>query len=171
MALAGVFFTIFKKSKMDFQARHIYLPFILFIGMGFIDSLMKLAQHNYVDGSNVILFSTILFGMSAAIGILTSFGRRVPLKAYTGKKTLVTGIILGLVNLGTVNFLISALSHKMTDGNPIDSSVVFGVNNVGVVFLSVLAGVFMFSEKLTRLNIVGILLSVTAIILLAYSGV
>ena len=171
LALIGVFFTIFKKGKLNLQARLIYLPFILFLGMGLIDSLMKLAQHRYVNESNLAFFSTILFGMAAVLSIPTSFAKRIPMKTYLKKKTLLTGIFLGMVNLGTVYFLISALSFKLSSGNPIDSSVVFGLNNVGVVFLSVMAGLLIFSEKLTRLNILGILLSVVAIIILAYSGV
>jgi len=170
-ALIGVFFTIFKRGKLNFKARLIYLPFILFFGMGIIDSLMKLAQHRYVDESNLAFFSTILFGMAALLSIPTSFAKRIPLKTYIQKKTLLTGIILGIVNLGTVYFIISALSFKLPDGNPVDSSVIFGVNNVGVVFLSVMAGLIIFSEKLTKLNILGIVLSVVAILILAYSGV
>ena len=171
LALAGVFFTVFKKGKLNRHSRIIYLPFILFLGMGLIDSLMKLAQHRYVDESNLAFFSTILFGMAAVLSIPTSFARRIPLKTYVQRKTLLTGIFLGIVNLGTVYFIISALSFKMADGNPIDSSVIFGLNNVGVVFLSVMTGLLIFSEKLTRLNIIGILVSVAAIIILAYSGV
>ena len=171
LALSGVFFTIIKKGKMDLQARIVLLPLILFFGMGIIDSLMKLAQHTYVDESNVTLFSTILFSMSAVLSIPASFIRRIPIRKYIEKKTLLTGIFLGIVNLGTVFFLINALSARLKDGNPIDSSVVFGINNVGVVALSVVAGLLLFKEKLTRLNILGIIISVSAIVLLAYSGV
>ncbi len=171
LALAGVFFTIFKKGKLNLQARLIYLPFILFLGMGLIDSLMKLSQQRYVDESNLAFFSTILFGMAALLSIPASLVKKIPLKTYLKKKTLLTGLCLGLINLGTVYFLISALSFKLSDGNPVDSSVVFGLNNVGVVILSVMAGLILFREKLSRLNILGILLSVVAIVILAYSGV
>jgi drug/metabolite transporter (DMT)-like permease len=171
LALAGVFFTVFKKSRLSLNARIIYLPIALFLGMGLVDSLMKLAQQRFVDESNLVFFSAILFGMAALLSIPATIARKIPLRTYMEGKTLLTGIFLGLVNLGTVYFIISALSFKMPDGNPIDSSVIFGINNVGVVFLSVLAGLLIFAERLTRLNIIGIFLSVAAIIVLAYSGV
>ena len=48
-----------------------------------------------------------------------------------------------------------------------DSSVIFGVNNIGIVALSVLIGLWFFKEKLLFLNWLGILLSAVALFLFA----
>ncbi len=37
----------------------LYLPLILFVGMGLVDSLVKLAQFEYVSDNNLSLFTAI----------------------------------------------------------------------------------------------------------------
>jgi multidrug transporter EmrE-like cation transporter len=57
--------------------------------------------------------------------------------------------------------------HPVRGG--IDSSVVFGINNIGIVGLSVLLGVLIFRERLSWINMLGIMVCIAATILLAYS--
>ena len=52
----------------------------------------------------------------------------------------------------------------------IDSSVVFGINNIGIVTLSVLLGVILFRERLSKLNLAGIAICMAATVILAYSS-
>jgi len=51
-----------------------------------------------------------------------------------------------------------------------DSSVVFGLNNIGIVGLSVILGMLLFHEKLSVMNKTGVLVCITATIILAYAG-
>jgi multidrug transporter EmrE-like cation transporter len=48
--------------------------------------------------------------------------------------------------------------------------VVFGINNIGIVALSVILGVLLFQEELSGINLAGILICIIATILLAYAG-
>jgi multidrug transporter EmrE-like cation transporter len=48
--------------------------------------------------------------------------------------------------------------------------VVFGINNIGILVLSVILGMLLFQEKLSRINKAGILICILATILLAYAG-
>jgi multidrug transporter EmrE-like cation transporter len=75
------------------------------------------------------------------------------------------GIVLGIVNFGSIYLLVSALNHVNNNGIRTDSSVIFGLNNIGIVGLSVLVGLLIFSEKLKLINWIGIALSVVSILL------
>jgi multidrug transporter EmrE-like cation transporter len=54
-------------------------------------------------------------------------------------------------------------------GTGIDSSIVFGINNTGIVVLSVLTGYLVFNEKLRMINYLGIMLSIIAILMFSYA--
>ncbi|MEA3476964.1 MAG: EamA/RhaT family transporter, partial [Bacteroidota bacterium] len=72
------------------------------------------------------------------------------------------GIILGLINFGSTYYIIKSMAS-------FESSVVFPIVNVGIVSLSTLTGFFIFREKLSWINWLGIFLSLTAIMLIAYA--
>jgi multidrug transporter EmrE-like cation transporter len=63
-----------------------------------------------------------------------------------------------------VFFFLKALASKT-----IDSSIVFGINNVSIVILSVLIGIIIFKEKVNKINIAGIASAISAIIFLSIS--
>jgi len=169
LALFGVFFTVYRKRKIDFDPRDLYLPVALFLGMGLIDSIIKLAQFKYIDNGASTLFSAVLFTIAALTGIITNIIQGNSFKTLTKPSTMMWGTLLGLGNYGSIYFLILALNHKLPTGIPIDGSVVFGINNIGIVGLSVLLGLFVFREKLTWLNWLGIVLSFVAIYILSYT--
>ncbi len=73
-------------------------------------------------------------------------------------------LFLGLVNFGSIYFLVQAL--KVTG---MDSSVFFPLNNIGIVVLSTALSVLIFKESLSKVNIAGILLSVVALVVLMLS--
>ena len=169
LALLAVLLTVYRKRKIDFDPRNLYLPIILFLGMGVIDSIIKLAQFKYIDNGISTLFSAVLFSIAAITGILTNLIQGTSFKSLLRPRTLMWGTLLGLGNYGSIWFLILALNHKMPSGIPMDGSVVFGINNIGIVGLSVIIGLLAFREKLTFLNWTGIALSFLAIYILSYT--
>jgi EamA domain-containing membrane protein RarD len=168
LALLSVLFTIYRKRTIDFDPRYLYLPAILFIGMGIIDSIIKLAQYHYIDNGTSTLFSAVLFSIAAITGLVTNFIRQNNFKTLLKPRTLFWGTLLGLGNYGSIYFLILALNYKMDSGETLDGSVVFGINNIGIVGLSVIIGLLAFKEKLTWLNWLGVVLSAVAIYVLTY---
>jgi drug/metabolite transporter (DMT)-like permease len=169
LALAGVLLTIYKKRTQFPEPAYVYLPFILFVGMGLVDSLVKLAQYEYVSDDNLSLFTAILFSISALGGLFASFLDKGRFKSLFSVPSLYWGLLLGGVNFGSIFFLVKTLNYGHPGHGSIDSSVVFGINNIGIVTLSVILGMFLFREKLSALNQAGILVSIMAIILLAYA--
>lgn len=169
LALLAVFFTVYRKRRIDFDPRYIYLPITLFLGMGVIDSIIKLAQFKHIDNGTSTLFSAVLFSIAAITGIVTNLVQGTSFKSLLRPRTMMWGTLLGLGNYGSIWFLILALNHKSPSGIPIDGSVVFGINNIGIVGLSVIIGLIAFREKLTFLNWAGIALSFVAIYILSYT--
>jgi len=170
VALLGVILTIYKKRTNLPKTALIYLPLILFIGMGLVDSLVKLAQYEYISDTNLTLFTAILFSISALSGIVASFFQKGRFKTIFTPRAFFWGPLLGAVNFGSIYFLVKTLNYIHPKHGAIDSSVVFGINNIGIVVLSVILGMLLFNEKLSFLNKAGVLVCIFATILLAYAG-
>lgn len=167
LALIAVFLTIYRKRNIDFDIRNLIFPVTIFFGMGVIDSIIKLAQFKYIDNGSSTLFSAVLFSIAAIVGLSVNLIRKNNFKSLIIPKTLLWGSLLGIGNYGSIYFLILALNQKTEGGIPIDGSAVFGINNIGIVGLSVLVGLLAFKEKLTFVNWIGVVLSFIAIYILA----
>ncbi len=162
IALAAVFLTIYKKSDSK-KANKMWLPVILFIGMGMVDISVKYAQEKYVTPETDSFFTAFLFLVSAIFAIIFTFFNTKSLKDYKKIPVWIYGVLLGATNFGTIYFLIATLNSKV-----FPSSVIFGVNNTSIVLLSFLLGLLFFKERLLKINIVGISLSIIAIFLLTF---
>jgi len=167
LAILAVFLSIYRKRKVEFDPRNIYLPIILFLGMGLVDSFVKYAQQNYVADEILPIFTVILFAMAAIAGIITKILHKTSFKDFLNFKILFWGIGLGISNYGSLYFIIKALNYKNNLGNTMDGSIIFGINNLGVIALSVFIGLIVFKEKFLKINWVGIILSVVAIYILS----
>ncbi len=167
LALAGVFLTVYRKRRVDFHIQDIYLPIILFLGMGIVDSFVRFAQFNYVSDDISAMFTAFLFAISALTGIVTNLFQKQSFKNLIKPATLFWGILLGIGNYGSIYFIIRTLNYRIDGGETIDGSVVFGINNIGIVALSVFIGLIVFRERLSRLNWIGVVLSFTALYILS----
>ncbi len=162
LAIAAVVLTVTKKNNVQFSLRQFYFPALLFLGTGVIDSLIKYAQQEYLDKNSSSVFSGVLFSIAALSGIIASILKREKFSNFFESKTLLFGIALGAVNFGSLYFIIQALGSGV-----FDSSIVFGLNNVGVVLVSVVGAILLFREKLSWINWAGIATSILAIGVLA----
>jgi drug/metabolite transporter (DMT)-like permease len=158
IALAALFLTVWKKPEKNNAATFSLLPVILFVGLGMGDSLVKYAQQQLVIPEDTAFFTAFLFSVSFLTGLLTGSFKKNFFKRFKNPSVFMLGVFLGLVNFGSVFFLIKALNHS-----GLDSSVVFGINNIGIVVLSVLMALLFFKEKLNIFNRIGISLSLVAI--------
>lgn len=163
--LCGVALTVYKPRKGILDLAAIYIPLILFVGMGVVDSLVKFAQHRFVDDSQTALFSAILFLNAFLSGIIVILFYPKYHRSFLRPTIWGWGLLLGGVNFGSIFFLVHALNYVSPSGNGIDSSIIFGINNIGIVGLSVLLGLWVFRERLNTLNWLGITLSALALIL------
>ncbi|MGE0078249.1 MAG: hypothetical protein AB7S48_10355 [Bacteroidales bacterium] len=170
LALVSVLLTTFKKDRQVIGNARMYLPLLIFIGIGVIDSSTKYAQATFVTNEMNPIFNAAIFGIAGLIGFLSLPLNKEAALNLKYSKTWVLGLILGLVNFGSMYFMIAALNHIDTvTGVRMQGSIIFGINNIGVVLSSVLFGLMLFKERPTKTNWAGIVLSVISIIILTNS--
>ena len=75
-------------------------------------------------------------------------------------KTVLGGIVLGVPNYYSMEFLLKALQTK-----GLESSTVFTINNVSIVILTTVFALTFFKEKLVKKNWIGIGLAIISILL------
>jgi len=159
MALIAVYLSSVKEEKSEKNGT-LLLPILLFIGSGTIDTLLKYIQENYVADEDVSIFSGSLFGIAGAFAFLILVIKTLKKRESFGYKNIIAGIILGVPNYYSIIFLIKALQNKN-----FESSTLFTINNVAIVVVSTLVGLFFFKEKFSVKNKIGVAMAVLAIIL------
>lgn len=162
LALVALFLSVYKKRTEKLEMKFVFLPVILFVGMGLVDSFVKFAQQDYLDDHNLPMFTAFTFAGALFTGLLVLLVLRYPLKNFLSIKAWVIGILLGAANFGSMYFLVRALEF----GN-FPSSAVFGINNIGIVGVSVFLALLFFKERLKTINWIGIFLAVIAIWILS----
>lgn len=136
-------------------------PLIVFLGMGVIDIIFKqialLKEVNYINS----LFFVFIGAMSVAFCIML-FQFAVKNKAVS-IDSILWGSVLGIFNFANIFFYMKA--HRAIPDNP---SIVFTTMNVGVIIVGTLVGVWVFKEKLSLVNKIGLFLAVISILLITY---
>ncbi|MPL77450.1 hypothetical protein SDC9_23306 [bioreactor metagenome] len=160
MAILAVFLSVYKKRVKTIDSLFIiFLPFILFVLMGIADSLVKYSQNYYIkDESQSSIFSFLIFSFAAIWGIILIMFQKDK-KEILQPKVLITGIILGICNFGSLYFFINAL-NSLTFNN----SLVIALNNMGVVLFSIIIALSFFKEKVSKLNKAGIAFTIITFI-------
>lgn len=159
MALIAVYLSSVKEEKSEKNGT-LLLPILLFIGSGTIDTLLKYIQENYVSDEDVSIFSGSLFGIAGAFAFFILVIKTIKKREAFGYKNIIAGIILGIPNYYSIIFLIKALQNKN-----FESSTLFTINNVAIVVVSTLVGLFFFKEKFSIKNKIGVAMAVLGIII------
>jgi len=139
------------------------LPVILFFASGLLDTMIKYVETTFINETNQNAYLISAFAAAASIGIISLVILFTTGKMKFEPKAVVAGIIIGVPNYFSIWCLMGVL--KAFAGN---SSAIIPINNMGIVLFSTVAAYLMFKEKLTRLNWMGIVLSIAAIALIAY---
>jgi len=159
-ALIAMFLTIYKKDLNRTKLFWFFLPIIIFVGSGITDSVVKYAQALKIRPDESGTFSAFVFFIAFAISIAIILLKK-NYRLVIHRPTLFLGILLGLVNFGSLYFMINALNHS-----ELKSSVVFVVINTSIVVLSTIIGKAIFKEKLSLINGSGIILAILSLLLL-----
>jgi len=163
LALLGIFLASIKQSKLVFGVNALLL-LLLFIGSGSIDVIIKYLQDTYLENDQVLAFTTVLFLAAAGSGLLIVLLRTRKYIQEVQSIKISIGLLLGTINFGSIYFLVMALQHT-----GMQSSVLFPVNNIGVVVLSTILSVIIFREQLSKKNYLGISLSIVALLVLMWA--
>lgn len=162
LALGAVYLASVKKKGIHLNKNHIWLPILVFIGSGIIDTSIKFIQEAYLNDGEYPIFSSTVFGAAAVSGFLFVSYRGIKTPLKINLKNVIGGICLGVPNYFSIYFLLKALNN-----NQLNSSSVFTINNVAIVLFTTLLGILLFKEKLSTKNILGVILAILSIILVA----
>lgn len=137
-------------------------PAAVLLGFGFIDVLFKqiaLYTNLPYTTSLFVVFTIALLITIAIVGYEVIFR-----KAKLNFKSLIFGALVGIFNFGNILFYLKA--HQSFSKNP---STVFAGMNMGVIVLGSLVGIFIFKEKLAKINYLGLAMALMAIVLIVFS--
>ena len=161
LALIAVYLTSVKEKKeTTVKQVSLLFPILLFFGSGAIDTSLKFIETRFIEEGGVPLFSATIFGCAFILGMIILLYQIIKGAFRLEFKNILGGILLGVPNYFSIVYLLKALS---TDG--MESSTAFTLNNVGIVILSTLFGLFIFKEKLIWKNWLGIVIAIVSILL------
>ena len=161
LATIAVFLTSFRPVDKSKNIKLIILPMTIFLGSGITDSVVKYAQNFHVPNSMSLLFSAVVFLTALIIALIFILIKPKSISKSISIAELIGGLILGIANFGSLYFFILALNNSK-----LDSSIVFGMNNICIVLFSILIGSVLFKEKFSKVNFAGVLMAVIAILIL-----
>ncbi len=147
--------TIKKTSK---TVKLIY-PFLIFIGCGLCDSTFNYIQKKLMPPGWDHPVTIVVFVSASFLGIILNFYK----KELYQWKNVVAGIALGVPNYFSLYFLLKTLNTLTWQ-----SSVIFPINNLGVVCVSAFAGFVMFKEKFNQRKLIGFILAIASIVIIGF---
>ncbi|TCD00613.1 DMT family transporter [Pedobacter frigidisoli] len=157
----AILLTFLRKTEEDKKGNWVY-PVMVFVGFGVIDVLFKQIALYKALPYTTSLFTVFCLSFIVSLIIVTVMVIHGKIKIQL--VNLACGLILGLFNFGNILFYMKA--HKALAENP---STVFAAMNLGVIIVGSLIGIIAFKEKLTKLNYLGILLALAAVVFIKLS--
>jgi drug/metabolite transporter (DMT)-like permease len=156
-------------AAADTPARPMWLwifPIYAFVNSGTIECILQYTQGKIINtmpeaATEGAAFTMASFGWAGLLGGIVMLGGMALGKLKLTMRTVVASIVLGIPNYFSIFFLLRALNWQ-------DKSVILPTNNIAIVAISVLTGYFLFRERLSIINVAGVVLAIGAILLLAF---
>ncbi|MGW8121265.1 hypothetical protein ACV07N_01300 [Roseivirga echinicomitans] len=162
IAFIAIFLVSKKKASIEVQAPlsigYIALPFVVFIMSGALDTWLNYASHYLIEERIQGIYPIVTFASAFLLGSLLILVRRIKVT----KKDVLGGLYLGIPNYFSIYFQIKALSAFDNNG-----ALLYPLLNIGIIIGSTLFAILIFKEFPSKLNIVGIILAVIALILIS----
>ncbi|MBI3510071.1 MAG: DMT family transporter [Bacteroidetes bacterium] len=163
LALTAVYLTSLSKEKSGSgNLKRLWMPALVFAGSGIIDALINHSQKMVSEVYNSF-FISLCFLTAGIFGILIVGYKVAMKKTKIDYRNIIAGIILGIPNY----FSIYGITHAL-NSHIMESSVLYPVNNMGIVALSAMGALLLFHEKLSLINWAGLILSLCSIALIAF---
>lgn len=159
LAMAGMVWRAERSGATNGMARWGY-PLLVFVGFGVIDILFK-----RVAAAGLSLGTSLqtMFALALLVAFAIEITRCVRGRERFTLRSLLGGVLLGLCNFGNILFYLRA--HRAL---PRDPALVFASMNLGVVALGALTGLWLFRERLSRMNLAALALALLAVGLLTH---
>lgn len=131
----------------------------VWVGFALVDILLKQVA---LSGTPSMAALLVCFSIAFVLMLLLQLLRHLRGSNRLAWRNLAAGALLGLLNFGNILFYVRA--HQHLADSP---ATVFAGMNIGVVVLGALVGVFVFGERTSVWNRLGLALAVLAISLIA----
>lgn len=166
LAVCAIYLSSIKKaskSEVRLKKRYLlFLPFLVFVVGGILDVGINYSNHSLVTADNEEVFPIFLFASSAFVGTIFLLFQKKKFEM----KSLYGGLYLGIPNYFALFSVYKALTVFQHNG-----AVFFPIYNVGIILLSSFAAMILFKEKLSKINFIGLGLSVLALFFLSYQEI
>lgn len=133
---------------------------LLFLSGGLVDVNMKVFREAFAASVPIATFLLFVFGVAFVVGAAAVGWGGVRTGRWPRGEVLAWGVVLGLVNYGSAEFLLRAL-------DTLDGTVAFPANSVAIVLGAALIGWVVWRERLSRANLAGLALAALALVMLA----
>ena len=140
----------------------LWIPIAVWLLAGIIEITFLWVQGEKYVAPDDVRFICTVFGMAGMLGLtVASYGWITRTRTWSWRN-VIGGIILGVPNFGSMYFLLLAL------GTGLEGSFVFPVINVGIILITTIGAVLLFHEHLSRINWIGVIIALTAIVAMSY---
>ncbi len=126
---------------------------------GAVDLSMKTFEEGFGTTNSRVLFLLLAFGVAFLIGAVMVGVRAARSGEWPGARTVGWGLLLGIVNYGSLEFILRAIAV-------LPGPFVFPANNIAIMVLAAVVGVYLWGEHLSRPNRIGIGLAIVALVML-----
>jgi len=169
LALAAVVLTNISPNTKEKKIQKrtllaLLIPAYVFFACGAIEALLLYTERDLLDGSGGIRFTIFIFSTAGILGLIFLIINIIRGKTIIKSKHIIGGIALGIPNFFSVYLLLLVLGHG------IDGSIIFPINNISIIVLAAILAWIIFKEKLSTINIIGIVIAVISITLMALSA-
>ncbi len=148
------------------ESKKLKLPLLLFFAGLAIDIILHLGQTYYIPEGENLFFTGCTFGIAAALGFIYLAISSIKNQSVPTLRDIIAGIVLGIPNFFSIFFFLSSLEESKASNW--DSSKLFPMANLSIIVVNTLVGYFVFKEKLSRINYLGILLAIASIALIIF---
>lgn len=155
IAVLCLIFSQSGSSKASLNRNGMFFLLSVWVGYAIVDILLKYTT------SLGLQFPVILTLMFICAFILSIIYLLIQ-KAQWSIKNIIAGLLLGLLNFANIALYVKA--HILLKDSP---AIVFAGMNILVVLFGVIAGLFIFKEKLNNMTVLGLVLGLAGVMCLA----
>lgn len=165
IGLVAGFVSIILYNSTVWKERHlykglIYIPILAWIISGIIEIGLLFTQKKDLIAGGDAAFVSLIFLTAGIMGLLWAFIQKEHQELLKAR-SLGWGVLLGVPNFFSMYYLVKLL------GTDWQSSIALPVNNIGILFCAALVGIVFFRERISKIQWVGLALSIISIFILS----
>ena len=145
------------KNAQNLSKWMIFLPIAVWLIAVCIETVLQYVETKILGGMGGINFVATLFGIAGSLGLVLVIAGLISGKLVFSYKNIIAGIVLGVPNFFSIYLIIVAISEGW------EGSKFFPYNNISIIALSAIIAYLFFSEKLSKVNVAGVVMAISAI--------